>query len=329
MPDHASHLRWTLAVHGGAGTLRRRDLTPAAEQNYRAGLERALDAGAAVLAGGGGALDAVECAVACLEDDPLFNAGRGAVFTADGGHELDAALMDGRTRAAGAVAGVRRIRNPIRLARLVMQHSPHVLLAGEGAEAFAREQGVALLDAGWCDTPRRRAQLAATKRALGEAVAARSEDSALDPGPTDGDPDDGAVGTVGAVALDGAGGLAAATSTGGLTNKRPGRIGDSALIGAGTYADETCAVSTTGTGELLIRAVAAHDVAARVCYAGQTLDEAARAALDTVSRLGGVAGGGLIAVDATGAVAMPFDTDGMYRGCATAGGLRRVGMFRD
>ena len=331
MPDRPSRARWALAVHGGAGTLRRQDLAAEAERTYRAALERALDAGQAILDGGGAALDAVECAVVCLEDDPLFNAGRGAVLTADGRHELDASIMDGRTRAAGAVAGVRRVRNPIRLARLVMERSPHVLLVGEGAEAFAREQGMDLVDPGWFSTARRRAQLAAAQRELGEDVPARSEDTLVDPELAGACPDDRTLGTVGAVALDAAGHLAAATSTGGLTNKRPGRVGDSPIIGAGTYADDgSCAVSATGTGELFIRAVAAHDVAARMRYAGQTLAEAARAAvMDTVAGLGGAGGGGLIAVDAAGEVAMPFDTEGMYRGCAVAGGLRRVDIFRD
>ena len=301
VPDRSSRPRWALAVHGGAGTLPRRDMTAETERTYRAALERALDAGQGILDGGGAALDAVERAVVCLEDDPLFNAGRGAVFTADGRHELDASIMDGRTRAAGAVACACRVPNPIRLARLVMERSPYVLLVGEGAEAFAREQGMDLVDPGWFSTARRRAQAG-----------------------------DRTIGTVGAVALDAAGHLAAATSTGGLPNRRPGRVGDSPIIGAGTYADDgSCAVSATGTGELFIRAVAAHDVAARMRYGGQTLADAARGAvMDTVGGLGGAGGGGLIAVDAAGEVAMPFDTEGMYRGCAVAGGPRRVDIFR-
>jgi beta-aspartyl-peptidase (threonine type) len=311
--------------------VRRQDLTAEAERAYRAALERALDAGVAVLDGGGSALAAVESAVVALEDDPLFNAGRGAVFAADGRHELDASIMDGRTRAAGAVAGVRRVRNPIRLARLVMERSAHVLLVGEGAESFAREQGVELVDPGWFSTARRRAQLAATKRELGEDVPTRSEDTAVDQELADAGPDDRTVGTVGAVALDADGHLAAATSTGGLTNKRPGRVGDSPVIGAGTYADDrACAVSVTGTGELFLRAVVAYDVAARMRYAGQTLADAARAAImDSVASLGGLGGGGLIAVDGQGAVAMPFSTEGMYRGRVVAGGTRRVDIFGD
>jgi L-asparaginase / beta-aspartyl-peptidase len=330
MASRTDRPRWALALHGGAGTIRRPELTAAVEEEYRAALDRALDAGIAVLDGGGGALDAVEAVVVTLEDDPLFNAGRGAVLTADGRHELDASIMDGRSRGAGAVAGVRRVRNPVHLARLVMERSPHVLLVGEGAEAFASEQGVTLVDPGWFSTARRRAQLAATRRELGTDATARSEDTALDEAGTDRGPDDGTMGTVGAVALDAGGHLAAATSTGGLTNKRPGRVGDSPVIGAGTYADDrTCAVSTTGTGELFLRAVAAYDVAARMRYGGQALAEAAAGTImESVAGLGSTGGGGLIAVDGQGSVAMPFSSEGMYRACAVAGGERRVGIFR-
>jgi beta-aspartyl-peptidase (threonine type) len=320
---------WALAVHGGAGTLRRQDMTADAEQAYRALLGRALDAGETVLDAGGSALDAVEAAVVVFEDSPLFNCGRGAVFTGDGRHELDAAIMDGQTCAAGAVAGVRRVRNPIRLARAVMERSPHVLLVGEGAEAFARAHGIELVDPGYFSTARRWAQLVETKRELGEEVPARSEDAFVDPGLAAAGLDDRTIGTVGAVALDAGGHLAAATSTGGLTNKRPGRVGDSPIIGAGTYADDrTCAVSATGSGELFIRAVAAHDVAARMRYGGQTLAEAARAVvMDTLPRLGGAGSGGLIAVDAHGGVVTPFNSEGMYRGYAVAGGVRTVEIF--
>jgi L-asparaginase / beta-aspartyl-peptidase len=331
VPDRPSRARWALALHGGAGTLQRHDMTPDAERAYRDALGQALDAGEAVLDTGGSAVDAVVAAVVLFEDSPLFNCGRGAVFTADGRHELDAAIMDGRTLAAGAVAGVRRARNPIRVARAVMERSPHVLLVGEGADAFAREQGLDLVDPGYFSTERRWAQLAATKRQLGEDVPARSEDTPLDPELAVEGGDDRTIGTVGAVALDTGGHLAAATSTGGLTNKRPGRIGDSPIIGAGTYADDaTCAVSGTGTGELFLRAVAAYDVAARMRYGGQTVAAAAWAVVtDTLVRLGGAGSGGLIAVDAHGTVAMPFNTEGMYRGSAVAGGARTVEIFRD
>jgi len=213
----------------------------------------------------------------------------------------------------------------------VMERSPHVLLVGEGAEAFAREQGVALVDPGWFSTARRWAQLAATRRELGAAATTRSEDTALDESGTDRGPDDGTMGTVGAVALDAGGHLAAATSTGGLTNKRPGRVGDSPVIGAGTYADDrTCAVSTTGTGELFLRAVAAYDVAARMRYGGHALADAAGAAImESVAGLGTTGGGGLVAVDGQGVVAMPFSSEGMYRASAVAGGPRRVAIFHD
>src|SRR5262245_45303124 len=328
MADRAARTRhWALAVHGGAGTIRREDLTSDAERAYRQVLGQALDAGAAILDAGGCALDAVEAAVVVFEDSPLFNCGRGAVFTADGRHELDAAIMDGRTLAAGAVAGVRLVRNPVRLARRVLEVSPHVLLIADGAEAFAREQDIALEEATYFSTARRWAQLVATKRMLGEEVPTRSEDTALDPALGD----DGTKGTVGAVARDPSGHLAAATSTGGLTNKRAGRVGDSAIIGAGTYADDgTCAVSTTGTGEVFMRAVAAHDVAARMRYGGQTLVDAAEATImETLARLGGAGSGGLIAVDAAGNVALPFNTDGMYRGHVRASGERTIAIHRE
>ncbi len=330
MPGRPTRPRWALAVHGGAGTLRWQDLTPDAERAYRDVLGQALDAGVATLAGGGSALDAVEAAVVVFEDSPLFNCGRGAVFTADGRHELDAAIMDGRTLAAGAVAGLQRVRNPIRLARAVMERSPHVMLIGEGAEAFAREQGIALVAPEYFWTARRWAQLVATKRALGEAVPARPEDSAVDPELGLGGPDDGTLGTAGAVALDAGGHVAAATSTGGLTNKRPGRVGDSPIVGAGTYADDrSCAVSATGSGELFIRAAVAHDVAARMRYGGQTLAEAASAVVtETLVQLGGAGSGGLVAMDACGNVAMPFNTEGMYRGWAFADGTRMVAIYR-
>jgi L-asparaginase / beta-aspartyl-peptidase len=296
------------------------DATSDAERPYLDALHLVLDAGAAVLAAGGGALDAVETAVALLEDEPLFNSGRGAVFTTDGGIELDAAIMDGHTLAAGAVACVRTVRNPVRLARAVLEHSPHVLLAGDGAEAFAREQGFAPVDAGYFWTARRWARFVATKRDLGEDVASWSEDA----------PDDRSTGTVGAVALDGAGHLAAATSTGGVTNKHRGRVGDSPIIGAGTYADDrTCAVSATGAGEAIMRALVAHEVAARMRHLGQTLREAAEAAvMEELVRVAGAGSGGLVALDREGRVAAPFNTAGMYRGWVLAGGERCVCFHR-
>ena len=307
--------RWALAIHGGAGTLHDTAGASDAERPYLDALHLTLDAGAAVLAAGGTALDAVEAAVALLEDEPLFNAGRGSVFAADGSIELDAAIMDGHTLAAGAVACVRTVRNPVRLARAVLERSPHVLLAGEGAEAFAREQGIAPVDARYFWTARRWARFVAMKRDLGEDVAG---------------PEGESTGTVGAVALDGAGHLAAATSTGGMINKHPGRVGDSPIIGAGTYADDrTCAVSATGTGESIMRALVAHEVAARMRHRGQTVEEAAGAAiLEELVRVGGTGSGGLVALDCTGRVAAPFNTDGMYRGWVLAGGERCVRVRR-
>jgi L-asparaginase / beta-aspartyl-peptidase len=295
-------------------------LDPEQERCAHAGLEAALAAGSAMLEKREGALDAVEAAVRVLEEDRCFNAGRGSVLTATGRVELDAAIMDGRTLAAGAVACVRTVRNPVRLARAVLEHSPHVLLAGDGAEAFAREQGFAPVDAGYFWTARRWARFVATKRDLGEDVASWSEDA----------PDDRSTGTVGAVALDGAGHLAAATSTGGVTNKHRGRVGDSPIIGAGTYADDrTCAVSATGAGEAIMRALVAHEVAARMRHLGQTLREAAEAAvMEELVRVAGAGSGGLVALDREGRVAAPFNTAGMYRGWVLAGGERCVCFHR-
>jgi len=307
--------RWALAIHGGAGTMHDVARASDAERPYLDALHRVLDAGAAVLAAGGGALDGVETAVALLEDEPLFNAGRGSVFTADGGIELDAAIMDGRTLAAGAVACVRTVRNPVRLARAILERSPHVLLAGDGAEAFAREQGIAPVDTRYFWTARRWERFVAMKRDLGEDVAW---------------PEGESTGTVGAVALDGAGHLAAATSTGGMSNKHAGRVGDSPIIGAGTYADDrTCAVSATGTGEAIMRALVAHEVTARMRHCGETVEQAAEAAvMEELVRVGGAGSGGLVALDRAGRVAAPFNTDGMYRGWVLAGGARCVRFQR-
>ncbi|HEX7118167.1 MAG TPA: isoaspartyl peptidase/L-asparaginase, partial [Longimicrobiales bacterium] len=259
-----------IAIHGGAGTIRRGDMTPEAEKAYRAKLEEALRAGYAVLEDGGTSLDAVVAAITVMEDSPLFNAGKGAVFTNAGTNELDAAIMDGATLRAGAVAGVKTVKNPILLARAVMERSPHVMLAGAGAEAFAAEQGLELVDPEYFFTQHRWDALQRIKAE--EAGKPVSEPQ----GPQAFFPDDRKFGTVGAVALDRHGNLAAGTSTGGMTNKRWGRIGDSPIIGAGTYANNaSCAVSATGHGEYFIRNVVAHDICARVEYGGQTLEEAA------------------------------------------------------
>lgn len=274
-------------------------LTPEEEAAGRAGLSAALDAGAAILARGGTALDGVEAAARVLEDDPAFNAGRGSVLAHDGHIEMDAAIMDGRARAAGAVAGLRTVRAPISAARAVMERSPHVLLSFEGAEEFAREQGLETVDPQWFETAERRAQLA---KVLASGAGFDAEVK---------------FGTIGAVAVDGRGDVAAATSTGGLTAKRWGRIGDSPLIGAGTYADNrAAAVSATGSGEYFIRAAAAHELTARMRMLGEDLQTALNAVLADIARLGG--SGGLIAVSPEGDAAWGFTTAGMYRGRISA-----------
>jgi len=300
----------SIAIHGGAGVITRSSMTPDEEAAYRADLGRALDAGYEVLASGGDSLDAVTAAVRLLEDSPLFNAGRGAVFNHEGINELDASIMDGRTLKAGAVAGVRHVRNPIELARRVMERSPHVLLAGAGAEEFALEQGLELVPRNYFFTERRWQQL--EKARAGDKLGA----AAL-----------GYYGTVGAVALDSRGNLAAATSTGGMTNKRWGRVGDSPIIGAGTYADNaSCAVSATGSGEFFIRSVLAHEISALIRYRGLPVAEATRQAVHgRLQDLGG--DGGVIVVDRDGNVAMDFNTEGMFRGARDSKGRREIAIY--
>jgi L-asparaginase / beta-aspartyl-peptidase len=300
--------KWRLIIHGGCGGMRRGSLDPAADGDGRAGLSAALDAGAAILSAGGNALDAVEAAARILEDDPAFNAGRGSVLAFDGHVELDAAIMDGRTRDAGAVAGVRTTRAPISLARTVMEQSHHVLLSFEGADQFAREHGLQQVDNIWFATDERRRQLEELLTHGGDGFDA-----------------DVKYGTIGAVAVDVSGHVAAATSTGGLTAKRWGRIGDSPLIGAGTYADDrSAAVSATGSGEFFIRAAAAHEVGARVRLGGEGLQASVDTVLADVAALGGT--GGLIAVAPSGEAACGFITPGMYRGVAGPG-QRRVAIY--
>src|SRR6476660_8500420 len=308
-----------LAIHGGAGTIERSKITPEKEREYRAGLERALTAGYEILKRGGSSLDATEAAVRVLEDDPHFNAGRGSVFTSAGTNEMDAAIMDGRTLAAGAVAVLKHVKNPISLARLVMEKSGHVMIDGEGAEAFAKENGIKLVDQKYFFTQERWDALqkirAAEKKRTGSAGKAFIIN------------DQDRHGTVGAVALDKNGNLAAATSTGGTTNKRPGRVGDSPIIGAGTYANNaTCAVSATGDGEYFIRATVGRDVSALMEYRGMSLKDAAQAALDKVAKLGGT--GGLIAIDRQGDMALPFNTAGMYRGYVDPNGKFVIEIYR-
>ena len=301
---------WKLVIHGGAGIIEKGRLSEQLERSIRAALDHALSTGSALLASGGSAINAVEAAVGELEDDPHFNAGRGAVFTYDGRNELDAAIMDGRDRSAGAVTGVTETRHPVSLARAVKDHSPHVLLRGRGADQFSRDQGLEQVENSWFATEERRRQL--------------DEMMALDGDHFDVDLK---YGTVGAVALDVNGHIAAATSTGGLTGKRWGRIGDSPIIGAGTYADDgSAAVSATGSGEYFIRALAAYQVAERVKIGHESLQHALDETLADIRSLGGT--GGLIAVAPTGEMAWGFTTPGMYRGKADSGG-RKVALYSE
>ena len=299
-----------IAIHGGAGAVPRTTLTAERERHYRDGLAAALDAGYALLEQGGSSLDAVSAAVIRLEDNPIFNAGRGAALTRDGAAELDAAIMEGRQQRAGAVAAVRHVRNPIELARRVMEKSRHVLLVGSGAEEFALEEGLALVPNSYFRTEERWAQLESERR--GQSV------SDLFPS---------SQGTVGAVALDAAGDLAAATSTGGMTNKRQGRVGDSPIIGAGTYAKNgVCAVSATGHGEYFIRTVAAHHICAAVEFRGLGLREAVHELLhEKLRELGG--SGGVIAVDRDGRIVTDFSTEGMFRGIRDSSGVRQIDIY--
>ena len=292
----AASPHWALAIHGGAGVIERVNLTPEKEALYRAGLSEALAAGSRILRGGGSSLDAVEATVRVLEDNPLFNAGKGAVFTAAGRNELDASIMDGKNLKAGAVTGVTRTRNPVSLARAVMEQSPHVMLAGEGADAFSRTHGLEQVNPRYFYTGERWRQLLEWRKAQAA-------------GGGRGHP----LGTVGAVALDVNGHLASATSTGGLTGKLRGRIGDSPVIGAGTYAaDGICAVSATGSGEYFIRATAARQLCDRIAWHGQSLQLAADATIADIGSIGG--DGGLIAMDRDGRIAFAMNSEGMYRG---------------
>ncbi len=296
--------QWAIVVHGGAGTITRERMTPEIEAEYRAMMKAVIDTGAAILASGGSALDAVERTIRLMEDSPLFNAGRGAVFTHEGRNELDASIMDGSDLAAGAVAGVTDIRNPITAARTVMEKSPHVMLTGKGASDFAAEKGLEIVDPSYFRVESRFNEL---QRAL----------------------KDDKHGTVGCVVLDMNGDLAAGTSTGGMTNKRYNRVGDAPVIGAGTYANNaTCAVSATGHGEFFIRYTVAHDISALMEYRGLTLEEAADIVIhEKLIRVGGT--GGVVAVDRKGNVSMPFNTEGMYRGYKTSEGKSGVFIFSD
>ncbi len=315
----AAEKPYGLVIHGGAGVIERATLTAEREKEYRAKLTEAREAGYAVPERGGAALDAVVAVVVLLEDSPLFNAGKGAVLTADGTCELDASIMDGRTQAAGAIAGVGRIKNPITLARVVMEKSAHVLLTGAGAEKFAQQQGFALVPNEYFQTAHRREQLEqakqreATKKTSGLLNADHFERVAR-------------YGTVGCVALDRSGNLAAGTSTGGMTNKKFGRVGDAPIIGAGTYANNaTCAVSATGWGEYFIRVGVARDIAAQLEYKGAALKDAATATLAKVGALGG--DGGVVCIDKDGNIALPFNSAGMYRGYRLSTGQAEIAIF--
>ncbi|MBL8300386.1 MAG: isoaspartyl peptidase/L-asparaginase [Rhodanobacteraceae bacterium] len=304
-----------LVIHGGAGVTRA-SMTEAEEKSARAALEAALRVGHEVLLAGKPALDAVSAAIVVLEDAPEFNAGRGAVFTHDGRNELDAAIMDGAKRRAGAIAGVQRIKNPITLARAVMEQSPHVMMTGAGAEAFAQSLGMALVEPSYFRTEKRWQQLQKALQAEKDhKTQAKAEAVQY-------------FGTVGAVALDAQGQLAAGTSTGGMTNKRYGRVGDSPIIGAGTYANTRCAVSGTGWGEYYIRAVAAYDICARIEYAGQSAREAGEAVINReIPKAGG--DGGAIVLTSDGRFALPFNTEGMYRGWIGADGVPHVAIYKN
>ena len=323
--------RWSLAIHGGAGVIERDSLTPQQDAAYRAALQRALDAGSAVLRSGGAAMDAVQAAIQVMEDDPLFNAGRGAVFTAEGRNELDAAVMDGTDLTAGAVAGLTATRHPIAAARAVMEKSPHVMLIGQGADAFAASAGLEQVDPSWFFTERRWEGLVKALTEAGRPVPDRPA-GAPAPGAQARLPapplNERKFGTVGAVALDAEGRLAAGTSTGGTTGKRWGRVGDVPVIGAGTYASnrDGCAVSATGDGEFYIRATVARDICARIA-AGASARAAGQAEVDEALALGG--SGGVIVMSLGGAPAYAMTTSGMYRGAVSSSEPARVAIYAD
>ena len=317
---------YVLVIHGGAGTILKKNMTPEKEAAYKASLKKALETGYRVLQSGASSLDAVEATVKVLEDDSLFNAGKGAVFTHDGRNELDAAIMNGKTKAAGAVVGVTIVRNPITAARAVMEKSEHVMLVGPGADKFAKEAGLVIVDPSYFRTETRWNDL---QRALkDDSIAALKTHVSNNPGKLGIKNRDYKFGTVGAVALDKQGNLAAATSTGGMTDKKFGRIGDSPIIGAGTYANnETAAISCTGWGEFYIRNVVAYDLSALMEYKGYTVQQAGKTVIKKVGDMGG--DGGLIALDKKGNMTMSFNTEGMYRGSVTKDGKIEVFIYKD
>jgi L-asparaginase / beta-aspartyl-peptidase len=325
-PDQP-RIEWGLVMHGGAGTISRESLTPELESAYRQSIAASLQAGHRILSEGGSSVDAVVAAIVILEDSPLFNAGKGAVFAADGTNYLDASIMDGATGQAGAVAGVRRIRNPIRLARAVMDHSPHVMLAGSGAEEFAAEQGLERVDPSYFHTDRR---WEALQRAR-ELADRRSEllpEGGPKPAGAEVADQVSPYGTVGVIALDRNGTIAAGTSTGGTTNKKWDRIGDSPIIGAGTFASASCGISSTGKGEFFIRNVVAYDICARAKYQGISLHEAAHAMIMEQLEAQEPETGGIVGLDGRGRIVMVFNTPGMYRGYIDADGLPQTEIYR-
>ncbi len=330
-PASAQH-KWAVVLHGGAGVIARSSLTPEAEANYRAGIQEALTAAAGVLDQGGSSLDAVETAIKLLEDNPLFNAGRGAVFAADGTNQLDAAIMDGQTMRAGSVAGVERTRHPISLARAVMEQSPHVMLIGSGADGFAAHVHLEQVPPGFFFTERRWQELVRQLEKDGLPIPPRPEGAPAPPAkPIAALETAGAheYGTVGVVALDRRGHIAAGTSTGGTTAKRWNRVGDSPIIGAGTYAsDQSCAVSATGTGEYFIRLTVARTICALVQYKGMSLQEAADEVVQ--KDLSAIHGdGGVVALTPDGQLAWSFNTPGMFRAKLKEGGTPQISVYRD
>ncbi len=318
-PALAADAPITIVIHGGAGALEKGRYSEAEEAAYLAKLNEALDAGYAVLTRGGSAVDAVQAAIVLMEDSPLFNAGKGAVFTYDGKNELDASIMDGRTKAAGAVAGVTHVKNPIRLARAIMDHSPHVMMIGEGAEEFAEEQQLVLVNRSYFKTQARwRAYKDALKKEKEAAAAKKKSGLAAD----------FKYGTVGAVALDARGDIAAGTSTGGLTLKRYGRVGDAPIIGAGTFADnKSCAVSAPGWGEYFIRLTIARDICAQVEYAGKSVKDATKDVIHHRLRKAG-GDGGVIVLAPNGDFVMDFNSAGMFRG-VRQGERKEVAIYKD
>jgi len=318
--------KYIMVIHGGAGTLTRKNMSVEKEAAYRAALTLALQTGYKTLKAGKTSLDAVEATIHVMEDSPLFNAGKGAVFTHDGKNEMDAAIMEGKTMMAGAVAGVTIIKNPISAARAVMEKSEHVMMVGQGAETFAKQAGITIVDPKYFYTKERWDGLQqAIKEDSTKAVLDHGSKKSMKLGTVN---HDFKFGTVGAVALDQAGNLAAGTSTGGMTNKKYGRVGDAPIIGAGTYANNaTAGISCTGWGEFYIRNVVAHDISAMMEYKNMSVASAAAAAIEKVGKMGG--DGGLIALDAKGHVAMPFNTEGMYRGTVTEDGKIEILIYKN